>query len=114
MSIPPQLSALINQVNQELNQLEEEATQALALIRPYMSALPGNPSLVQAFSTLNNAQFLVLVRRSQIERLVDRISPECIPEDIIQDTGEDLSTFLGEIFELREIINNIKRRLEDL
>jgi hypothetical protein len=112
VTIPPELSALINQLQQELNRTEQEATEALELVRLLLNAAPDNVGLTQLLAILNNIQFFVSIRRREIELVVSQISPANIPDDVIQEAGEDLGTILGTVVEARISVNNIKRRLE--
>ena len=55
MPIPPDIQALINRLNQEINETEQEAIKGLNLVRPILSLFPDNAILVQYFAYINAA-----------------------------------------------------------
>ncbi|MGA9382626.1 MAG: hypothetical protein WBV73_28020, partial [Phormidium sp.] len=59
MPVPSEIIALVNQLNQELNLIEQEATEGLNLLRPILSHFPENTRLIQYFAFLSNALFSV-------------------------------------------------------
>ncbi|WP_275974203.1 hypothetical protein [Argonema galeatum] len=42
MPIPPEITALVEQLNQELNQIEQEATAGITLTRAILDRFPEN------------------------------------------------------------------------
>lgn len=52
MAIPPDIQALVDRLNQELDETEQEPTQGLNLLRGVMSRFPENVMLVQYFAYL--------------------------------------------------------------
>ena len=114
MTIPPQLSALIDQVNEELNQLEQEVQQQLARVRSLLNSFPDNIFFIELFGELNNFQFFRTIRERRVENLVNRILPDDTSSSMTQETGEELATFLGEILEARFRAANIKRIVDQL
>ena len=113
MTIPLQISALINRVDAELNQLEQEIQEVLQILRPLLNTFSDNGILIQLFVTLNNFQFFGSTRRQRVENIANQISSDA-SGDVIQEAGEELATFLGEILEARTNVNNIMRRLQTL
>ncbi len=107
MPIPPQFSALIDQVNEELDQLGQETEEALRAVRAYLDTFSGNVFLVRSFAVLSNIQFYVSDRRRRVASALDNVS-----DDTVQELGEDLGAYLGEIFDLRITVSAINRELE--
>ena len=59
MHIPPKIAALVEQLNQELNQTEREAREGLNRVTQFMSRFPNNALLIQFFAYFNAALFFV-------------------------------------------------------
>lgn len=114
MPIPSEIAALVDQLNQELNQTEQEATEGVNLIRPLLSRFPDNIRLIQFFTFFNNALLFIEISRIRIQAIVERISaPDVIAEEI-QEVGEDLGTLLGRVLETKIGSRRIIRILEEL
>lgn len=114
MAIPAKIIALIDRLNQELDQTEQEATEGLNLARAALSRFPDNTMLIGLFAYLNNALLFVDYSRADIQTTVDNISPADVPAEIIQETGEGLAELLGRILEVKINVNRIKTRLANL
>ena len=67
MLIPPPIAALVDQLNQELNQTEREATEGLNRVRQVMSRFPNNALLIQFFAYFNAALFFVENSKRRIQ-----------------------------------------------
>ncbi len=114
MTLPSNLNALIEQLNNELNDLDRELSQALELIRERINLFPENTILIQLFATLNNyALFTENTRRRVAETFKYLTTDESLSEQDFREAGEDLSEQLGRILEAKIIVNNIKRRWEN-
>lgn len=114
MPIPSEIAALVNQLNQELNQTEQEATEGVNLVRPLLFRFPDNIRLIQFFAFFNNALLFVEISRIRIQAIIERISaPDVIAEEI-QEAGEDLGTLLGRVLETKMGGKRIIRILEEL
>ncbi|MCL1466264.1 hypothetical protein [Argonema galeatum] len=114
ITIPSEIQALIDRLNQELAQIEREATEGLNLARPILSRFPDNVILIGSFATLNNALFFVDNSRRRIQITVESISPENVPASVIQEAGEDLAELQGRIMEAKIRVSRIVNRLENL
>ncbi|MFB2920324.1 MULTISPECIES: hypothetical protein [Aerosakkonema] len=113
MPIPSEILALIDRLNQELEQTERDATEGLSLARQRLSRFPDNIVLTQFFAALSNILLFVEIYRGRIQSIVDRISPENVPNEIIQEAGEDLGIILGRVLEVKINANRLKTRLEN-
>lgn len=108
MAIPLEITALIERLNQELDQIEQEATEGLNLARVRLSRLPDNGLLIQLFAYLNNALLFVDNSRSRIQTTFDRISADDVTTHAqIQEAGEDLATLLGLTLEVKIEVERI-------
>lgn len=74
MLIPSEIIVLVERLNQELNQIEQKATQELNIIKPILSRFPNNTRLTQFFAFLNNVTLLVINYRTRIQTIVEGIS----------------------------------------
>ena len=114
MSITPEIQALITQLNQELDRVEQGATKGLNLGRILLSRFPDNPILIQFFSLLSNSLFLVANYRKRSQETVKLLSSEDVPLNVTQEIGEELATMLGVVLEAKIRAERIITRLEDL
>lgn len=114
MAIPSEINTLINQLSQELNQIEQEATEGLNLTRSVLSRFPDNDLLIQFFAYLNDVLLFVDIARGQIQATIETISPDEVPAEIIQEAGEDLGTPLGRVLEAKISVRRIVLRLQSL
>lgn len=113
MPIPPEIQPLIERLNQELDGVQQEATEGLNLARPLLFRFPDNAILIQIFAFLNNAIFFVENSRGRIQTIVESVSSADTPAEIIQDRGEYLATLLGQVIEVKINANRLKTRLEN-
>ena len=114
MPIPFEIAALVDQLNTELNQTEQEATEGVNLVRPLLSCFPDNIRLVQFFTFFNNALLFVEISRIRIQAIIERISAPDVTAEEIQEAGEDLGTLLGRVLEAKMGGKRIMRILEEL
>ena len=114
MAIPPELSNIIVRLNQELTTIEQEATRGLNLLRPALNLFPNTDILVQFFAYLNNILFMAENYKRQIQTIVERISPNNVQTEIVQDAGEELGDLLGRVLEAKIGMERIIARLENL
>lgn len=49
MAVPPEISTLIDQLERELDQIEQEATAGVSLVRSLLSSFPDNIRLIAVF-----------------------------------------------------------------
>jgi hypothetical protein len=114
MTIPSEILAIIDRLNQELTQIEQEAARGLNLTRTALSQFPENPRLAQFFTYLNNVSSLVETYKREIQIMAEEISPADVPANLIQDAGEDLGTLLGVTLEIKLQLSQVIARLENL
>ncbi|MFB2833852.1 hypothetical protein [Floridanema evergladense] len=113
MTIPSELNALIERLDQELNIIEREATEGLNRARLKLGLYPDNTVLIQIFATLNNYVLFgeIVRRRSDYSRLI--LATDTVTNEQIQEIGEDLSELLGRVLEGKIIVNRAKNQLEN-
>ncbi len=115
MPIPPEFTALVEQLNQELNQIEQEATTGLILTRAILDRFPENARLIQFFASFSSAMLFVETQRRRIRSILENLSAtETNTDEEIQEAGEDLAGELGRVLETKTLVNNLKNRLENL
>ena len=114
MPIPPDTQALINRLNQELDETEQEATEGLNLLRGVISLFPENVILIEYFAYFNTAIIFVETSRRQIQTTIETISPSNVLLELIQDAGEDLGSLLGQVLENKIRGRRILNLLEEL
>jgi len=113
MAIPSELQALIERLDRELNETEQAAIEGLNIARSKMSRFPDNLILIQLFASLNNAIFFVEISRRSIQSTVEDISPPDVTPLEIQEAGEDLSTLLGRVLEVKIGVDRTITRLSN-
>lgn len=101
MAVPPEISTLIDQLERELDQIEQEATAGVSLVRSLLSRFPDNIRLIQFFTAFNNALLFVEISRRRIQATVERLSAPDILDEEIQEAGEDLGTLMGQLIEVK-------------
>ena len=113
MPIPPEIQALVDQLNLELNQIEQETKEGLNLVRELLSRFFSNAILTQYFAYFNTALIFVETSRGQIQTTVETLSATDVLDEVIQDVGQDLSTLLGRVLEVKLKIVGLVERLEE-
>jgi len=114
MATPSEIAALVDQLNQELNQTEQEVTEGVNLVRPLLSRFADNVRLIQFFAFFNNALLFIEISRRRIQAIVERISAPDVTAEEIQEGGEDLGMLLGQVLEAKIDSRSIIRILEGL
>ena len=114
MSITPEIQALVGRLNQELGEIEREATEGEHLLRQLMSLFYNNTSLIQFFAYFQTTQFFILNARRRIREAIEKLSAQQIDPQVMTESGEDLATLLGEVIETKIRIRNLLNRLRDL
>lgn len=114
LAMPPEITALIDRLNQELDRTEQDATEGLNLVRQVLSFFPDNAILLQFFAYLNTVLLFVETYKRQVQTTVETISPTDVPTKVIQEAGEDLATLLGRALETKIELGRIITRLEEL
>jgi hypothetical protein len=114
MALPFNLKALVEQLNNELNNLDRELFQAIELVRERIDLFPDNIISIQLFATLNNYVLFAENTKRRIQETVQYLTINETPTDqAIREAGEDLSEQLGRILEAKIVVSNIKIRLEN-
>ena len=113
MTIPAEINALIERLNNELNQMDREATEGRILARVILSRFPDNFSLIQLFATLNNHLVFVQISRRRIEYYGIILETGTATEQQVQEAGEDLSELLGRALDAKIVVNRIKTGLQE-
>lgn len=114
MSIPPNIQNLISRLNQELNTIEQQATEGLNIVQVLLSSFPDNLILIQFFATFSNTLLFVEIARRRIQITINRLSVDDLTEDNIAEIGEDLGTEFGQALEAKIRIERIINRLREL
>lgn len=113
MAIPLEITALIEQLDQELNQISQQATEVLNILRSRLNSFPDNAILIQFFASVSSICLFVEHSQSRIQTIVEQLSLTLSNTDsAIQEAGEDLSTLLGLTLEAKIVVNQLKTRLE--
>lgn len=115
MPIPSQIAALIEQFNQELDRVEQEAAAGINLARAILEHFPDNATLIQFFAYLNSTLLFVVIDRRQLQNIIKGLSEtDVVTNEEIQEAGETLATELGRVLEAKMVVLEIKARLENL
>lgn len=110
MPIPSTLRTLIDQLNQEFNQTEQEATDGLKLVRELLSRFPDNAILIQFFAYLNSALIFVDTYKRQTQNTINVLLAVDVTAEELQEAGEDLGSILGRVLETKiEVMRTIAR-----
>lgn len=114
MAIPLPLQQLIDQLNSELDESEQQATEGLNLVRGLLSRFPNNALLIQFFAYLNTVIIFVENFRRRIQIILAAISTDEVTATEIQEIGEELGTLLGQVLETKIEVRRIITRLQNL
>ena len=114
MPIPSEITASIERLNQQLDQIERQATEGLALARVTLKRFSNNDTLIQMLAFLNSASLYVDTERRRIQTIVENLSETDITDEEIQEAGEELATKLGRVVETKIRVVKLKNRLENL
>lgn len=112
MPIPPKIRQLSHQINQELEKIEQDATEGLNRTKLYLSQFPDNTLLLQFFAAFSNMLLFVEIYRRRVQTTLEQLDIANIPLEIIQETGEDLGMILGQVLEARINVKTLKNRLK--
>lgn len=114
MPIPSNIQALIDRLNQELDEIEEESAEGINLVQTLLSSFPNNIILIQFFASFSNTLLFVEISRRRIQITINRLLSANVSDEEIQEVGEDLGTELGKALEAKISIRNIINRLQGL
>lgn len=115
MPIPPEINSIVNDLNRELDEIEQQAIEGQNLARIILDKFPNNAKLVQFFATFGNSVLFVEVEKRRIRSIIENIDIlDIVTNEDIQEAGEDLSAEMGKVLETKNLITNLKQRLENL
>jgi len=114
MSSLSEIIAVINRLNQELDEIERQAIAAQNLVRKALSRLPENAMLIQTLDYLNEMRRFVNDSRNAIASDIESISSSDVTNLEIQQVGEDLAASLGMTLEIKMQVQRLLSRLEEL
>jgi hypothetical protein len=114
MTIPPEISRLVEQLTDELDRIEQQANLGLALASQLLQWFPNNARLIGLSANVGNGLFFVNSFRSRIKRIIGEISGNGVSIEAIQQAGQDLSEMWGRIFECKMTVSRSVSILEDL
>jgi hypothetical protein len=114
MPIPPEIQSLVDRLNEELGEIEREATEGENFLRELMSLFSNNASLIQFFAYFQTTRFFVVNARRRIRETMEKLSAQQDDPQILVESGEDLAALLGEIIETKLRSKNLLNRLRDL
>jgi hypothetical protein len=78
-----------------------------------LSRFPENLRLIRFFSLLNNILLFVEISRRRIQAIIERVSINVTPAEI-QESGEDLSSLLGQVLDTKTEVSQIIDALRKL
>ncbi|MDJ0633793.1 MAG: restriction endonuclease subunit S [Xenococcaceae cyanobacterium MO_188.B29] len=109
MSTPSEIKKLIERLDRELTFTEQETREGINLLRPLISRFPDNLRLIRFFSLLNNILLFVEISRRRIQAIIERVSISDVTAEEIQESGEDLSSLLGQVLDTKiEVVTTIE------
>lgn len=114
MTIPPEIPGLVEQLMQELDSIEQQANEGLAIASQLLERFPDNARLIGLSANLGNVLFFVSSLRNRIENIIQKIFGNSVSIEAIQEAGEELSEFWGRILECKMSVNRSVSILENL
>jgi predicted transcriptional regulator len=114
MDIPVSLQAIIDRLKQELHEIETSTQHGLEILKQLLEMFPNNDILVQFYSYLSNALFLVDIYQKRLEMNKKLILETTTDEEIVKNVAEELGDLLGRTIESRIGVELIVNRLEKL
>lgn len=114
MTIPREILELVEQLINELDCIEQQANEGLAIARKLLQSFPNNARLMGLFANLGNVLFFVDSFRRRIESIVRELSETNVSIEAVQEAGEELSEVWGRILECKISVNRSVGILEDL
>jgi len=114
MTIPPKIQVLVDRLSQELGNIELQAIDGLNLVRPLLAKFNDNIVLTQFFASFSNAYLFVEISKRRVQVTVNRFSYTNLPAETLLEIGEDLSTELGKVLEVKIQVERLLNRLQEL
>ncbi|WP_310482210.1 hypothetical protein [Chamaesiphon sp. VAR_48_metabat_403] len=92
MTLPPNFNILVEQINREMNNFDNELSQAIQLVRVRITLFPDNIISIQLFALLNNYTLFLDNTRRKIKETIQYVTTDdVLSSSDIQAGGEDLS-----------------------
>jgi hypothetical protein len=114
MTIPPEISSLVEQLTEELDRIEQQANEGLNIASQLLERFPDNARLIGLSANLGNVIFFVDSFRTRIENIIGNISGANVSSETIGEAGKELSEFWGRILECKMSVDRSVAILEDL
>lgn len=114
MTTPLEIFALVEQLSKELDRIEQQANEGLAIASQFLERFPNNTRLIGLSATLGNVLFFVNNFRSRIENIVNKITATNISVEAMQEAGEELSEAWGRVMECKMLVSRTVTILENL
>jgi prefoldin subunit 5 len=114
MTIPPEILELVEQLTRELDRIEQQANEGLAIASQLLERFPDNARLIGLSASLGNVIFFVNIFRRLIESIIQRISGTNVSIESVREAGEELSEVWGRVLECKMVVNRSVGILEDL
>lgn len=114
MTIPPEIISLVEQLNQELDSIDEQANEGLVIASQLLERFPNNARLIGLSVNVGNGLFFVYSFRNRIRGIIERISGTTASSNAIRQAGEELSEIRGRILECKITVDRSVIVLKDL
>jgi hypothetical protein len=114
MTIPPEISRLVEQLTAELDRIEQQANRGQALASQLLQRFPNNARLIGLSANVGNILFFVSSFRNRIDRIIGEISGNNISIQVMQEAGEEFSEMWGRVQECKMMLSRSVSVLEDL
>jgi prefoldin subunit 5 len=114
MTIPPKILELIEQLMDELDRIEQQANEGLAISRQLLERFPDNARLIGLSANVGNGLFFVNIFRRRVESIIQKISRTNVSIEAVREAGEELSEIWGRVLECKMLVNRSVGILEDL
>ncbi|MCU0515889.1 MAG: hypothetical protein MUC60_03290 [Oscillatoria sp. Prado101] len=115
MSVPSKIAGLIERLNQELNEIEREATNGLALTTTIVERFPNNFTAIQLLTFWKTTLFFVETSRDRIPSIREDIGlAKMTAKEAVKEAADSLATELVRVLETKTKVSGVKNRLEKL
>jgi GTP1/Obg family GTP-binding protein len=110
MAIPSEINEIIQRLNQELNEIEQDAAVALNLVRQRLVLFAGNEVLTLLLAEASTILNYVNRERENIRLILEDV--DNADAGTIEEAAQDLSMYLGRAIEVKMRANRLRSRLE--
>jgi hypothetical protein len=114
MTIPPEISRLVEQLTDELDRIEQQANLGLVLTSQLLQQFPNNARLIGLSANVGSILFFVSSFRNRIDRIIGELSGNNVSIRAMQEVGEELSEMCGRAQEFKMMLSRSVSVLEDL